>query len=394
MFAAFDPFSGPDAAFGPEQFAGCSAAAHLISSEGGVLGHSLTCQVADTRGDPADAVPAAQKLIATTGNLAAVIGPSSDEASATIPLFNRSKVPAFPNSGQVIFDHSSYPYFWRPFPADDANGYAMALWAKQRGFTRLGAVFGNDISSQGSEPTVKTGMQKLGGRVVLTQNIPLKLSSYRTEVQQMIAAHPQAIFMEADPQTSSTYLTQLKQLGGVVPVIGTQGTANAPWERAVEGALGSTNFDKMVTVTFSYAPTTGLAWETYKNSVQSAPGVEKPLSQWYADAYSMGGYDSVVICSLAMLKAHSTSPANFNKDIMSITNASPGAQIVHTFAQGKAALAQGKAIEYVGATGALDFNKYHNSNGDFEVLGFSGGLHQHFIRSYTAKDFSVFGTTS
>jgi branched-chain amino acid transport system substrate-binding protein len=350
--------------------------------------------VADTRGDPADAVPAAQKLIATSGNLEAIIGPSSDEASSTIPLFNRAQIPAFPNSGQVVFDHSTLPYFWRPFPADDANGYAMALWAKQRGFTRVGAVFGNDISSQGSEPTAKTGMKALGGQVILTQNVPLKLSSYRTEVQQMMAAHPQAIFMEADPQTSSTYLTELKQLGGVVPVIGTQGTANTPWERAVEGALGAAAFDKLVTVTFSYAPTSGPAWTTYRDAVKAAPGVEKPLSQWYADAYSMGGYDSVVICSLAMLKAHSTSPAKFNQYIMGITKPSPGAQIVHTFAEGKAALAQGKPIEYDGATGALDFNKYHNSNGDFEVLGFTGGLHQHFVRSYSAKDFAPFGTAS
>ncbi len=49
--------------------AGCIPAANLINQAGGVLGHQVQCIAVDTRGDPADAVPAAQKLIATTQNL-------------------------------------------------------------------------------------------------------------------------------------------------------------------------------------------------------------------------------------------------------------------------------------------------------------------------------------
>ncbi|HEX6509488.1 MAG TPA: ABC transporter substrate-binding protein, partial [Chloroflexota bacterium] len=151
-FAAFDPFSGPDAAFGPEQMAGCAPAAKLIEADGGILGHkTVTCNAVDTRGDPADAVPAARNLLATASGLAAIIGPSSDESSATVPIFNSQRIPVFANTGQALFDHSTFPYFWRPFPADDANGYAIALWAYQKGYRRATAVFGTDISSQGAE---------------------------------------------------------------------------------------------------------------------------------------------------------------------------------------------------------------------------------------------------
>src|SRR5579872_3337578 len=65
-FASFNPFTGPDASFGPEMAAGCTTAAHTINKAGGVLGHQVNCITVDTRGDPADAVPAAQKMIATT----------------------------------------------------------------------------------------------------------------------------------------------------------------------------------------------------------------------------------------------------------------------------------------------------------------------------------------
>ena len=83
-FASFNPFTGPDASFGPEMAAGCITAAHTINKAGGILGHQTQCVTVDTRGDPADAVPAAQKMLATTENLVGMNGPSSDEALATV----------------------------------------------------------------------------------------------------------------------------------------------------------------------------------------------------------------------------------------------------------------------------------------------------------------------
>src|SRR6202011_4133232 len=64
-FASFNPFTGPDASFGPEMAAGCITASNLINQSGGLLGHQTECIAVDTRGDPADAVPAAQKMLAT-----------------------------------------------------------------------------------------------------------------------------------------------------------------------------------------------------------------------------------------------------------------------------------------------------------------------------------------
>ena len=72
------PFSGPDAALGPTYLASCYAATAAINANGGVDGHSLNCKSVDTRGDPADAVPAVNQMFASTSNLALVIGCTSD----------------------------------------------------------------------------------------------------------------------------------------------------------------------------------------------------------------------------------------------------------------------------------------------------------------------------
>src|SRR6267143_6640263 len=182
-FASFNPFTGPDASFGPEMAAGCIPAAHLINQAGGVLGHQVQCITVDTRGDPADAVPAAQKMIATTENLVGMNGPSSDEALATVPIINRAQIPMFGDTGQAAFDKSTYDYFWRLTPPDDAAGIAMAIYAYRKGFRRGAAVFGNDLSSQGNVPNLLAAFTKLGGQIVVNQQLALDQSSYRSEVE-------------------------------------------------------------------------------------------------------------------------------------------------------------------------------------------------------------------
>ncbi len=43
---------------------------------------------------------------------------------------------------------------------------------------------------------------------------------------------------------------------------------------------------------------------------------------------------------------------------------------MHSYAEGLAALKAGKKIDYVGATGLITFNQYHNSTGGFEIAGY------------------------
>lgn len=367
VVGAFNPFSGPDASFGPEMIGGCIPAVNAINKAGGVLGHQMKCVEADTRGDPADAVPAANKLMATTTNLVGILGPSSDEALATVPLFDQGKIPMFVDTGQAVFDRSSYQYFWRITPADDVKGYALALWAHHLGFTRAAAVFGNDVGSQSDVPTLVKAFTKLGGTIVVNQKVALDQSSYRTEIEQVLAANPQVIFTEIDPQTAATYLSELQQLHGPIPVIGTEVTLQAPWLKAVRGAIGSQAMATSFTGMQPYAPPTGPAWQAFNSALlASSSQVPKP-SQWATDPYTMTYYDGVNVMALAMLAAKSTSPSVFNAFVTKVTAPGAGKTVVYTFAQGEQALKAGKQIQYVGAGGPIVFNQWHNSTGAFEA---------------------------
>lgn len=372
--AVFNPFSGADASFGPEEMAGCTPAAKAIEQAGGILHHAkLICTAADSRGDPADAIPAAEKLLATTSGLVGVIGPSSDEASATVPLFNRASMPMFADTGQLIFDKTTDKYFYRITAPDDANGYAMALYAHKRGLNRAAFVFGTDISSQGARATAMKAFRKLGGTIVANEQLSLDQPSYRTEVQQVAAAKPDVIFTEADPQTSATFFAELKQLGHLVPFIGTGGTIQPPWLKAVSGAIGAANMATYYTAAQPYAPTSGPAYQSWLTALKADKSqVAAPASQWYADPYAMSDWDSVNIMALAMEEAKSTTPAVYNPYIVKVTAASPGAVKVTTFAAGKRAIQAGKKVQYLGAVGPIVFDRYHNSPGGFEIVKADG----------------------
>ncbi len=372
QFAQFTSFTGPNASFGPEGQAGCIPAANLINAEGGVLGHQINCLAVDTRGDPADAVPAANQVLAAQPNLVAILGPTSDEADATIPIFNRSKITMFATAGSPRYDKSAFPYLWRNTPADDVNGYALAIWAKSKGYTRGAAVFGGDVSSQGSKPTVIAGFKKLGGTITSTIDLALDQSSYRSEVEQVLAGNPQVIFTETDPQTDATFFQELLQSrGSLLPIIGTQPTQDQGWLDAVSHAVGASNLAGAYTSVAPFADPNGPAYTMFDNALKSAGSAVPDYQQWETDPYSMTAYDSVNIISLAMIAANSNDPAIYNDAILKVTTHSSGVTVVHSFKEGKDALAAGKTIDYVGNGGELDFDRWHNSPGEFGVYTYT-----------------------
>src|SRR5579875_3244996 len=65
IFGVLHPFTGAYASVGEAALQGATIAASEINAAGGILGHKLELVHADTLGDPVDAVPAAEHMIAT-----------------------------------------------------------------------------------------------------------------------------------------------------------------------------------------------------------------------------------------------------------------------------------------------------------------------------------------
>lgn len=374
---AFDPFSGTDAGYGPIALAGCFPAVHLINNAGGVLGHQLTCTSSDTRGDPQDAVPAANALAAHSGSVAAVFGPSSDEILSTVGILEKAKLPSFPMSGDTQYDHQTNQYFWRLVPPDADEGYAMAAWAKTKGFTRAAAVFASGSQSQADGPASQSGFKALGGQIVTSISLTPGQPSYSTEAAQVAAAHPQVIFYDAGATESATFLAELKQQMGKLPPIYVVETEEEPtWFKAVSGAIGASSLSSMTAFEAATPSSTDAGWQTFNQAIHAVSSQIPQFTQYLKDPFSLSYYDAANLVALAMLEAHSTSPSSFNSKIMGLMQAGPGKMVVHNFAAGKKAIAAGKQIQYVGALGPITMDKYHNIATPFVALTEGANKHQ------------------
>ncbi len=366
---AFDPFSGSDASYGPLALSGCYPAVQLIDAAGGVLGHRLACTSSDTRGDPQDAVPAANALTAHKGNVVAVLGPSSDEILSTIGILEQAQLPSFTMSGDIQFDHQTNQYFWRLVPPDADEGYAMAAWATKAGFTRAAAVFASGSQAQADGPAAKSAFRALGGQIVADVSLTPGQPSYSTEAAQVAAAHPQVMFYDAGAPESATFLAELQQQMGKLPPTYVVETEEEPgWIKAVTGAIGANALSSFTAFEAATPSSTEPGWQTFSHALSAVNSQVPDYQQYLHDPFTLSYYDASNLIALAMLEAHSTSPADFNKYIMELTQAGAGKTVVHDFAAGKQALAAGQQIQYVGALGPITLDKYHNIATPFIAL--------------------------
>jgi ABC-type branched-subunit amino acid transport system substrate-binding protein len=375
VVADLAPFSGADAALGPIYYASCLGATHAINDAGGVLGHQLTCKTVDTRGDPADAVPAARQMFATTSNLAMVIGVTSDEASTVVPIINANKMVVFSMTGESEFDHTHFDYFYRLVAPDLAESYAMVAIAQQKHYNKIALAFGNDIGSQTFIQPAIDAIHKAGMQLAANETLDLHATTFRTEADKIVAAHPDVILTEALGATEATFLSEIKQLnqGTMIPIIGTSATIDPAWYKSVSAAVGAPTLASNFLADNTVTETTGEAYALFSQAMTSQKAKIAPTGDFSTYLTAPGAvhlYDGMNLAALAMVKANSTTPSVYRPFIETIGNGAPGAVVVASFAQGVAALKQGKAIRYIGPGGPTNFDSFHDSTGLFQIDGY------------------------
>jgi ABC-type branched-subunit amino acid transport system substrate-binding protein len=360
-FGQIADFTGVGAAVIAYGNASVLSSEYAINAGGGILGKKVVNVPVDTRSDPADGLISVNRALATT-KVAAVNGPTTDTAPVVVPILARHHIITMCPCGNPQYDHTTDPYFWRLVPPDPVGGETMSLYARQRGYTRVAAVFGSDSGSQGDLPGVLFGVKATHLQLVANVGLTPDQTSYRTQVEQLIAAKPQVIFTESDGPTAATFFGELKQLGSLVPIFGTNATLQSPYLKAVATAIGASNLANYYMAEANANAPTSPAVNAYNNAVTRVAGkLPKPVSQWLNNSFVEANYDGFIMIALAMQASHSSDPAVADAWITKVTQPGPGKTVVYSYAQGVSALKAGKQIQYIGAAGPIKFDTWHNS---------------------------------
>jgi len=371
------PFTGVDAALGPKYETACLAATQQINSVGGVLGHQINCKTVDTRGDPADAVPAVGQMYATTKNIAFVIGCTSDEASTVVPVFGSNKTVSFCMTGESEFDAVKFPYFFRLVPPDAADAVAMVAIAKNKGYKKLALAFGNDAGSQTFVAPAEAAIAKAGNMTIVSnQTLDINSTTFQSEAQAIVSAKPQAILMEALGAAGVALLSEVYQLNGkkMIPVIGTSAMIDPTFFSGITKAVGTATFIKNFDADNQVSTGNTPAYPLFAKLVMAQSGKVKGVGNFSTLLQANGTvhlYDAINLAALAMVMSGSTSGSVYKADILAISAGSPGATVVSSYSAGVAALKAHKKIQYLGVGGTYHFDTFHTSFGAFEDARFT-----------------------
>ncbi len=361
-------FTGQTAFFGTNAEDACRAAARVINANGGIMGDKLNCGIFDTKGDPADAVPVTRRMLTSASNLVMVVGPDGNDIPSVLPLIEQAKIPEMNTVGDPRYDKQTSPYFWRLTPSDSTQGPAIGWYTASSRYMKITDVFTSDLSAQTTVTPFRNKYRQMGGKLLSNVTMAPDQTSYQTEVASLIGSHPQAMVGEMDPQTAATFLSELQQQNGkLLPFVVTQAATQPGWLPAVTQAVGPANVAKYITAVAPDMTGKGIAYQQYVTNLKKVGGTSFQLGNTIVAAT----YDGVISFALAMDEAHSTKPQTYVKYIRAVTTAGHGVKVVNTYAEGVAALRAGKKIDYVGAAGAMNFNKYNTSARPYAVYHYS-----------------------
>lgn len=348
------PFSGFEAFIGPDILKGVQVAAAQINAHGGILGRQVQVITADTGGDAVDAVPALRKLI-SVDQVNLIVGPSSLEAQAALPILQQSKIPDIIVGGTTQLDNLVSKYVFRSSPSDNLLGVAMAYYAIHKGYTRAAVVFGSNESAQTLKAPVEDAFKRHGGSIVADINLVPDQSSYRSEIEQLYAANPQVVFTQVDAQTGATLFSEIKELKGLgLPFIGTDVTASSDFIKAITPATAHQVLTSLQGTSTGGQATSEFT-QLYQAKFNSAP-VE--LADY--------GYDALNVLALACDAANSTNGDAVGAKMTTVAN--PPGTMVSDYATGYKDLKAGTKINYDGASGPMDFNSHNNVFGGFDAV--------------------------
>jgi ABC-type branched-subunit amino acid transport system substrate-binding protein len=329
-----------------------------INAAGGVLGCQAALVVRDSQTQPSLAVDAARQLIdlegvrvivgeVTSGDTLAIL--NSVTVPAKVPLISpTASAPGFSEIG------GKTGLFFRTNASDSLQGVAAASHAIGDKSGRVAVLAVNTDWGTNLSKIFKTAYESLGGSVTRIVLYNPDQSSYRAEVGSAIEDKPDSLYLIGYVTEGARIARDWISQGGTQHLLFPFNLNNVAFVKAV----GASYLTHAVWLTPGNAETPSLANFRAAYTARTQKPAEGPGRT--------GIYDAVVLAAMAIQAAGTDQDgtaiaAGFHR----VTD--PAAARIDAgeagFRTALAALAAGKPVNYVGATGPLQFD----ANGDIAV---------------------------
>jgi branched-chain amino acid transport system substrate-binding protein len=335
------PLTGAGGADGPRMDKAMKAVFAEVNAAGGVLGRKIETVLEDDQTNPEAAVRAARKLI-DVNKVPAILGTwASAVTTAVAPLCWESKTFLCTTSGAdsiTLLPHQGYLIRTQP-----NNHLQAARHAEFIASTGAKRVFVMSIQAPFSQPTqdrVRDVLPKHGSAMVGGLIYDKDKTTYRSEVDQALRTKPDMIYLNGYAPDVTVVARELYRAG----YEGGRFTQSYVMTQKVIESLPPEVTEGMYIVQPS-ADVNSPAYEL----------VKKRLSLEAPDSYECAATDWASLVVLAMAKAKEATGTAMRDNVRKISQGS-GTK-VPSAVEGLKLLAQGKEIDYDGASGPCEFNE-------------------------------------
>lgn len=350
------PETGPLAFLGPPQIEGVKLAIDDINAAGGVLGQDVVLTTADEGETPQVAAESATRLVSEGAN--AIVGAAASGSSQEfIQQLSDQKIPqcSASNTSPAFTDQANADFYFRTVPPDEAVAPIIADTIIGDGASKVVVVARADDYGNALGELIKTDLTDAGATVPDLVSYDPEASNFNTEVSTVAGQSPDAVVLVSFDEggqiaaglleaglTADQFYGGDGVFGPTFPELVKQGDPTIVDGMKVIGAAGSKEFNARI------------ADSTDSNFI-----------------YGGQAYDCAIIIALAAEAAGSTSGEKFMPEVQGVTE---GGEKCDSFKACKALLADGKDIDYDGASGAIELSDVGDpTKGRYAVGQFKDG---------------------
>jgi branched-chain amino acid transport system substrate-binding protein len=296
------PLSGFQANGGQTVLGGVRLAAEKINRAGGLLGYKVTVVGLDDESDSDVAVSVAEEIKAQISGGQKVLGVighyNSGQTLSAMEIYkDLPLVVITPTSSEVSLTQKGYSNFFRVNANDTTQAQVDAEFlVKTLAAKRVAVIHNDDPYGQGLGQLIAEDLRALGAEVVLTLQVAVEQSTFDTEMPQIVAAQPDAIFYGGYEVETPYLRAALVQAGVKVPFLASDGAFLA----ATIDEAGGTAEGIYVS---SFAPS--------PKSVADATWIKEYQAVEYRnpDTYSINGFSAMSVLAEGVKKAGSLDAA-------------------------------------------------------------------------------------
>lgn len=360
------PITGGLASYGQVSRNGTLLAQKQINENGGLLdGMKLELINVDTQTQAQVGVDAAQRLV-NIYNVPAIVGAMS--SGITVPIVESVTAPnevvqiSQSATTPVLTDIEDNGYFFRTVPSDALQGIVAGNLAADQGYDSISIIYVNNDYGQGLNDAIIDQFKKRGGEIEASIAFEPSKVSYRSELMKAAEGNPDALVVIAYTDDGGiTIIRQALENGFFDEFVFTDGL-KAPEiaegiEEYLEGMYGTT-------------PTSlpgGKGPELFKEMYMEEYGESTPKP--YIDT----AYDAVFVLALAIEKAGVAEGPAIRDAINVILDPDGETVNINEWAKAKQLIAEGKTINYEGASGPVYFDEVGDRSGAIGIWQIQDG---------------------